>query len=141
MSRRPVPELEKDRSSDAGEEELEQGETPVFKSLSDASEHAAQLGKHASKKVEVQEGDLSLAPAQSPIPLRRAAAPEVPVKRYRVLGLPLGGVMYTDRTGRQCLMKPNKILDERYFPIEWLKQQGFQLQEVAQGETQIGLVR
>jgi hypothetical protein len=45
---------------------------------------------------------------------------------------------FIDANGRICRMLPNKILDERYFPIEFIAQQGFDLKEVGPEVRQIG---
>ena len=56
------------------------------------------------------------------------AAP--PPKSYRVVGIPMEGKIYITASGRTARMVPNKVLDERYFDIDSIRQQGFNLTEV-----------
>jgi len=66
------------------------------------------------------------------------AAPAPAPKRFRVDGLPPGGRQYVDQQGRTSRLVPGKVLDERYFPIAFIKRQGFALVEVDEDEPQIG---
>jgi hypothetical protein len=66
----------------------------------------------------------------------------VPVpKRYRVTNLPPGGQSYRNAHGQLSRMLPGKLLDERYFDIKFIRDQGFQLEEVEPHEQQIGTRR
>lgn len=119
--------------------------TPAQEAPEDDEQSAAESGETASTYV----------PPASTVDAYEAAkrrmreleglmkAPPVVVKpkRYRVVGLPIGGTNYQDASGRLARLVPNKILDERYFPIEHIRNQGFQLVECDERDMQIGLVR
>ena len=130
MGRRAVPEL-------PAIEQTSDEELPVFGSEAEAS--AAPGGKPSSYAV--REGNIPMV-GNAATPMRASAPRPVapPPKRYRVMGLEHGGKLYIDQSGRTARMVPNKILDERYFNIGFLKSQGFTLVEVTDGAPQIGRI-
>lgn len=134
MGRRAVPEL-------PATETTESEDVPVFGSEEEANIAAENHLRPA--RYAVVEGGTPLAPAPvaSPMQATPSKAPVVArAKRYRVVGLERGGTNYIDRSGRMARMVPNKVLDERYFDIAFLKAQGFNLVEVGENDRQIGAV-
>lgn len=89
----------------------------VLKALADARKRLADLEDQATRPMVV------------PVP-----------KTYRVTGLPIGGLPFIGKNGQLSRLRPEKILDERYFPIDYIRQQGFQLVEVTDGGRQLGTV-
>jgi hypothetical protein len=147
MGRQKMPEMEATTGASM---------TPMFGSEREAAESDApvkviQEGGPASAQPEPTPGYVppqsvlrALADAERKLEELRALARSpmvVPVpKRYRVVGLPVGGVDFMNRNGQMARLRPGKILDERYFPIEFIQDQGFSLVEVGAGERQIGRI-
>jgi hypothetical protein len=129
-------------------EEQAQGsvdEVPVFGSEAEAED--APGGK--PQKYVVDEGaSIPLAqPASQPLQQAKGPAPvgKKP-RRFRVIGL-TEPKLYIEQagTGKTCRMVPNKVLDERYYNIPFILQQGFNLVELKDDEdgkpaTQVGRV-
>jgi hypothetical protein len=74
--------------------------------------------------------------ALSPAERELALAKVPPARKYR--NKERQERTFIDGSGRICRMLPNKILDERLFPIEFIMQQGFDLEEVDPSTRQIG---
>jgi hypothetical protein len=88
------------------------------------------LRAHADAKRKLEELEAMMrAPQVIPVP-----------KRYRAVGIPIGGLDYMGQDGKMHRLRPGKLLDERYFPIQFLRDQGFELIEVEPGARQIGRV-
>ena len=113
-------------------------EMPVF-----PNEAAAVTPAGLPLKYIVQEGAIPQPgmPVQSAMRSSSAASLVEPpkVRRFRVDNLPPGGRQYVDQQGRHSRLVPGKLLDERYFPIEFIRRQGFTLVEVGENEQQIGV--
>lgn len=147
MGRRAVPEL-------PGEQNNEMTDLPVFGSEEEAN--AAPGGKPASyaiRESHVPMQSNAVSPFNTiktehskPVATMSGIAPRAqvqhvpapPPKSYRVVGIPMEGKIYITASGRTARMVPNKVLDERYFDIPFLRRQGFDLTEIT--ERKIGVV-
>jgi hypothetical protein len=134
--RRAVPDFET-KEDDAAE--LPTDDIPTFES-EEAAENAP-----GGKPMRYQIVSGTPLTSAAPAPFRAAPAakkmdPAPKLHRYRVLNLPPEGKNYISPSGQMARLLPNKILDDRYFDVEFMQQQGFALQEVDSSAQQIGMV-
>ncbi len=105
------------------------------------------MPRDGSTTVKYEVNETSKAPLVPPVVMNSgtspspARAPEVPAKKFRVVGLTVPKT-YVERAGlgKMCTMRPNKVLDSRHYDIEFIRSQGFELVEVSE-ERKMGVVR
>jgi hypothetical protein len=105
------------------------------------------MPRDGSATVKYEVNETSKAPLVPPVVMNSGAtpsparAPDVPAKRFRVVGL-TAPKTYVERAGlgKTCTMRPNKVLDSRHYDVDFIRSQGFELVEVTD-ERKIGVVR